>query len=431
MERLRAGKKSLKMEFFVAVAVTLLSVAAVSAGTIYGCRLFQKWLVPGTNHVMIHIGYQRQDGVEDLAATRFEVDSGERQGIPFINSIENGVPVTEKYELDKFRLSVESVNYGIGWNGPRRKLAYIGAGIAMGALPAAYSIAGFLLCAMWFYRKKLAPAIKALDDAAQHISRQDLDFTVTCGLGNELGELCRSFEKMRQALSENNRRLWKMIEERKMIQASIAHDLRNPIAIIEGYTEYLQIHLQTNDLTPRRIGEITCNIEKAAKRMEQYTESVRAINQLDDIEIHREQVSADELISDITADLTLMASEAGKTLMMAGAAPFDMISIDAAILCRILENVLNNAIRFAREKMELSFALQNKKLVISVADDGDGFSEEILKSGNRLLMPAADENGHCGMGLTISRVLCQKHGGRLELGNRQPHGAIVKIILEV
>ena len=57
---------------------------------------------------------------------------------------------------------------------------------------------------------------------------------------DELGRLCAAFEKMRQTLYENNRQMWSMLEERRALQASVAHDLRNPIAIMTGYVEYLQ-----------------------------------------------------------------------------------------------------------------------------------------------------------------------------------------------
>ncbi len=430
MEGLRESKRSLKSEFFAAVSVTLLCVVLASAVTIVACRLFQKWLVPEENDVFLRIGYRTQDGAVETESYRIKAD-GSEQRIPYLFQMENDVTVPEKYDVHECTFAIDSIGYGIGHMGPRRKMAYIGAGIAMGVLPAAYSVTGFLMCALWFYRKKLEPGIAALDDAARHIGMRDLDFSVKCDLENELGELCRSFEKMRRALSENNREMWKMIEERKLIQASVAHDLRNPIAILEGYTEYMQLHLKTDGLSTEKIQEITENMGKAAKRLEQYTESVKEINQLDDIEIHRRRTDIGRLIPDITADLNLMARDAGKSLSTVCAAPSVFISIDAAILYRILENILSNALRYAEEKIEISFALQNNNLEVLVADDGCGFSEEILQSRNRLLMSAADGDGHCGIGLTISRILCQKHGGRLELANRRPRGAAVKIILEV
>ena len=59
---------------------------------------------------------------------------------------------------------------------------------------------------------------------------------------------------------ENNRVLWHMLEERRVLQASLAHDLRNPIAIIEGYTEYLQEKAQTGNLSSEKLGHTLANL---------------------------------------------------------------------------------------------------------------------------------------------------------------------------
>lgn len=422
-------RTSLKAEFFAAVAVTLLAVALASAATIYGCWRLQKWLVPDTNYVMVNMGYQTPDGVEKLESTRVEVDGGESR-LLYIET-EDGVPSSRVYDAHDIVLSVESVDYGIGRNGPRRRLAYIGAGIAMGVLPAAYSIIGVLLCAWWFYRKKLAPAITVLDGAARHITEQDLDFSVSCPLTNELGRLCASFEEMRRTLAENNRRLWKLLEERRLVQASIAHDLRNPIAIIQGYAEYLQIHLKKGNLSAERIGGIADNMDRAAKRLGQYTESVRAINQLEEIDIRRERVDAAALAEGIRNDFTLMAAGQGIALRVEGPVPRGEMEADAAVLYRALENILNNALRYAKTTVTIAFEKNERTFSVTVADDGPGFPTEVLQNRQRLLMSPADGDGRRGLGLTISRLLCRKHGGRLELSNRPEGGAAVKIVIGI
>lgn len=61
---------------------------------------------------------------------------------------------------------------------------------------------------------------------------------------------------------------------------------------------------------------------------------------------------------------------------------------------------------------------------ISIVDEVEGFPEEMLKIGNRFLMPSADSEEHCGLGLSTSRLLAQKHGGSIELSNRQTDGAV-------
>jgi nitrate/nitrite-specific signal transduction histidine kinase len=86
---------------------------------------------------------------------------------------------------------------------------------------------------------KLSVPLKLLSEATKQISAQNLDFSLHYNCTDEMGKLCSSFEQMRSTLHENFREMWNILEERKLLQASIAHDLRNPIAVIEGYTEYL------------------------------------------------------------------------------------------------------------------------------------------------------------------------------------------------
>lgn len=423
---------NLRQSFIITIFITFGIVVLLSILIIWGCTSFRDWLLPDSDIVSLTVQATTTDGnIKDYSA-RLRLGEDETTDLNSLNALDSqGNPVPDILDPTSIIATVVKIENSYTQLTPKRKIAYQGSGVAMVAFPVMLSIGGILFCGFTFYRRKLYLPLKVLAEATEQIADTNLDFQLSYESEDELGRLCQSFEKMRQALNENNRKMWKMVEERKLIQESIAHDLRNPIAIIEGYTEYLQLHIQAGNLSPQKTEKTIANIAKAAKRLEQYTESVREINQLDDIELHRTQVPVDELISDLTADLTLMASEAGKKLCATGTVPSDMILIDTSILYRVLENIINNALRFATETIALSFAYQNKEFVITIADDGEGFPEEIRTSKNRLLLPAADENGHCGMGLTISRLLCQKHGGRLELANRLPHGAIVKIVLEV
>ncbi len=103
---------------------------------------------------------------------------------------------------------------------------------------------------------------------------------------------------------------------------------------------------------------------------------------------------------------------------------------DIVILHRILENVFENATRFAQNTISVDFVLSGYMLQIAVTDDGDGFSDEILQKRKKAFLPTG-EAGHLGMGLAVSRVLCEKHGGSLEIRNAAPHGGMVEINLSV
>ena len=87
--------------------------------------------------------------------------------------------------------------------------------------------------------------MRALQQGIDHILNNDLDFIIDYQRHNELGKLCSAFKFMRKELVRNNRYMWNLVEERRNINASISHDLRTPITVIKGYSEYLNKNKQT------------------------------------------------------------------------------------------------------------------------------------------------------------------------------------------
>lgn len=213
------------------------------------------------------------------------------------------------------------------------------------------------------------------------------------------------------------------------MQASIAHDLRNPIAIIEGYTEYLEKGLKNGEMSREKTTRIARNLGAAAKRLEQYTESVRLLNQTEETQLCRRTVNAKKLALDITEDLSLLSKQNDIVLLLTNHLPGEEIQVDPALLYRVLENIMNNAMRYAKQKIWLAFSMDNRMLTVTVTDDGDGFPPEVLNGTKKKLL-LVDKDGHMGIGLSVSRLLCQKHGGKLELSNAA-EGACVKISLSV
>lgn len=420
----------LRSAFIFTVMLTFCIVVALSGLSIWGCLALQRYLLPDSNEVYLTLEITDTEG--NVTALTSLIRLGEEMtSLPMMYAESDGERVIENYDLSSIKTNITKVERGYDILSSKRKFVYRSCGVLMIALPAVFSMAGILFCGYLFYRYKLDLPLKLLSEATEQIADKNLDFHLTYGSGDEMGRLCCSFEQMRRALDENNRELWKMLEERKMVQASIAHDLRNPIAVIEGYAEYLQMNLQSGRLTGERLGQIAANLGKAANRLGQYTESVRAIERLDEISVSRVRTAIGEFLEEVCADFSLMAAGAGKRLNIAGEIPGGTVSLDGALLYRVLENVFNNALRYAKETIVLSFELDEHTLTITVIDDGSGFSEGIPGDMGRLLMLAADEDGHRGLGLTISRLLCMKHDGRLELSNHSAGGAVVKIFFGV
>lgn len=425
MESLKKKYNNLPLRkfFVITVLFTICFVVALSGMVIFGCTLFRYYLLPDPNAVYLTIEQTLSDGSTYSTIQLFEFDKDPQQFARLIPDNEEQKDVLdEKYSIQKIEKSYDAM-------GPRRKLAYQSCGVIMVAFPAVSSIIGILLCGFYFYKRKLAKPIQLLSAATEKISSQDLDFSINYDCNDEMGVLCQSFEHMRAALYDNNKILWKMLEERKLMQASVAHDLRNPIAIIEGYTEYLQLNLPTGKLSTQHILRISDNLNKAAKRLEHYTETIKLINQLEDVELNPKETSVWEFVKDIEDDFSVIASGSDIELIVTHDLQDSLVKLDGTVVYRILENVFGNAMRFAKDKITISFSMDEQHFIISVSDDGCGFSDDILKNSSNLLLPKPKEDGHMGIGLTISRILCQKHGGNLELSNY--NGANVKIAIGI
>lgn len=433
-------------KFFIGTVAFIFSIVVLlSALIIWGSISFQNYLLPDSNFVYLTIEETLADGSVVSGQYRMELDS-ENQAVPQLIAEYDDVPV--KNDVQASRYSIQKIENTYDRLTPKRKLAYQICGISMIGLPALLSLSGILLCSFYFYRKKIALPLQLLTDATKQIAAQNLDFTMEYDCGDEMGLLCQSFEKMKNTLYENNKAMWNLLEEKKLMQASIAHDLRNPIAIIEGYAEYLQINLSGGHLSTERIGQITKNLTLAAKRLESYTESLRTLNYIEATAVEKKECSAWEMAEDIFDDLQIMAYDKNICLSLKNSLPDVLIQADRPVISRILENVFRNALRFAKKSISIDIRMENALplasglspdanthsntfLIITVSDDGCGFSKDILNSQEKQMLPKPQEDGHMGMGLKISRLLCEKHGGELNVRNSQLSGAVAEIRLLV
>ncbi|MDE7325945.1 MAG: HAMP domain-containing protein, partial [Lachnospiraceae bacterium] len=235
----------MKRSFMGAVAMTMLIVFLCSALAIFLCYRVQKYILPDSNEVWLTQRTTAPDGTVTEAKQRYYLD----RPSPFTRLEADGQDETQ----EETSYIIERIESSYSMLSSRAKAAYRASQISMVLLPLLFAVIGITLCAWWFYHKILEPPIAVLMDATTHIQTQDLGFRISFDRQDELGQLCTAFEKMRQTLYENNRQLWSMLEERRALQASVAHDLRNPIAIMKGYVEYLQENRQGGTLTDEKL----------------------------------------------------------------------------------------------------------------------------------------------------------------------------------
>lgn len=281
--------------------------------------------------------------------------------------------------------------------------------------PAGLGLAGAL-----FYRWKLKEPIALLLEGARRIQAHDLDFTIPAVSSDELGQTCAAFEDMRLELLKTNRELWRQAEERKRLNAAFAHDLRNPITVLKG-----SVRLLRQDASDRRALD---RLESYTARIEQYVEAMSSIQRLEQLPVRTAGTAWAVLRSELEETARLLAPALDTAVRGPDGGE---VRLDHGIFLTVAENLIGNAARFARRELEVTLALEGGALFLTVADDGPGLPPELLQSGPRPFGRSEEGEGHFGMGLYSSGLLCRKHGGGLRLKNRESGGAAVTASFEI
>ena len=268
-----------------------------------------------------------------------------------------------------------------------------------------------------FCRREIKEPLETLTEAARRISDGDLNFTIECGRKNELGQLCDTFEKMRGSLYDSGVEINRSIEERKRLNAAFSQDLRNPLTVLRGYAEMLDKYSPDGRLTKDKQKEIIRFMRSHISRLEHYTRNMNEAHKVDDITPDIKEINC--------FDLEKALDEKGKQLC--GRKTFslefvhtgDHVLGDETLFMQVFENLVTNAARYAAAKVTADITADSHTIELTISDDGIGFSDKVLKSIAEPFMQedGEQEKNHFGLGLYICRIICEKCGGTLTVGN--------------
>lgn len=337
------------------------------------------------------------------------------------------------YELDKStnKYTIDMDGSAVEWHGLSitENIVYYGCYAAMTGLPVLCIIVGIGSAAAIYYRMKLRAPILQLQEGMKRIQDNDLDFSIGYSSDDELGQLCRSMEKMRKELRYNSKALWETLRQRKLLNASVAHDLRTPITVLRGYVDFLEKNIPQDKLTEEMLMDTISSMQGAVLRLERYVECVRDVEKIEGIEIKRERQDTVLLLKEIESNICQLKND--KRIDFLTDISLSSVNIDKSVLFRVLENLLQNAMRYMNEQIIVEVYQKGNLFLMSVKDDGKGFSEEDLRQATNMFYGKEKGNEHFGIGLGVCRLLCEKHGGFLEIGNNDISGAYVIAALDI
>lgn len=304
---------------------------------------------------------------------------------------------------------------------------------AVNLLPWVWMLLCTTVSALLFYRQRIAAPCAVLENGAVQIQRDNLDMEISYDSRDEMGKLCASFEQMRQEMVKNQEAMWEMIEDQKKINAAFAHDLRTPLTVLKGYSDFLYRYLPGGRVSREKLLSTLELMRSHIERLEHYSRTMREILSFDEWTAEKKPAGFREFagricetaqILDRAGDIHIYVTVTGEDCIM---------ELDQELILEVFENLLSNAIRYAASETEITLEndIEAGMLRLCVRDDGPGFSGDMLKAGKEPYARETPEDGgakeHFGLGLHIADVLAEKHGGKLSLANSIRGGAFASV----
>lgn len=241
-----------------------------------------------------------------------------------------------------------------------------------------FSVMASIVSVFLFYKTKLKAPIQELKDVSKMIT-DNVDFQISYKNDDEMGMLCDGFETMRRSLADNNQTMWRMLDDEKALQAAIAHDIRSPLAILRGYQEMLMEFLPIGSLETEDIMDILQTGMAQIDRMEHFTENMRKMSNLEQRELEYSTSNLSELAKKIQVEADMLSKNTDKICQIKISQEQLVVKIDEELVLEVLDNLLENAIRYAKRNIEIQIQKIDELLIISVEDDGVGFSYRLLE----------------------------------------------------
>lgn len=286
----------------------------------------------------------------------------------------------------------------------QRYLAQFRAALWTGAAAAfiAALLAGGLLM-----RSIVAP-VRRLTHAAESIAQGNLQVRAAAPGSDEIGQLGRAFNTMAASLERAQ-------AARRAQTADIAHELRNPLAVLRGTLEAIADGVYAP--TPENLDPALAQVHTLTRLVEDL--QLLALADAGELRLEQQRLDLGQVLSRAAEAQRMQLLERELSLTVALPPTLPAISGDSDRLAQVVSNILANAARYvpAGGQIRLTAAVEQAGVTVRVIDNGPGVpAEELSRLFERFWRGDASrsrDTGGAGLGLAIARRIIEAHAGRI------------------
>lgn len=273
----------------------------------------------------------------------------------------------------------------------------------------------FLASVMGYvYVSVLRPFDKMKDYAAE-IAKGNFDLSLDYSRSNYFGQFTWAFDSMRREITKARANEREAVENNKTVIATLSHDIKTPIASIRAYAEGLEAHM---DSSPERRARYLSVIMRKCDEVAKLTNDLflHSLSDLDKLKINAEQLEICSFVKEAIEELAAQQDD----IFFVPPTFSAYVSADKNRLLQIIENLINNARKYAKSDIDVSLSQENGAVWLKIRDYGGGIPDgdmpfifdKFYRGKN-----CGSEQGS-GLGLYIVKYLAEKMDGSILLRNR-------------
>lgn len=282
----------------------------------------------------------------------------------------------------------------------------------------------------------LTSPLRKLAKAMNEFQRNELKSpAINQNEGDEIHYLTATFIAMRQRINDQLERLQETDRLRRELISNVSHDLRTPMSSMQGYLEMLMRPSIT-------AYERKSYIEIAYKNCNRLTQLVKELFELSKLDAgrtnpHYENFSLAELLQDVVQKFLLTAQQKEIQMTTPESSQLFMVYADIGLIERVLENLIDNALRYTPQggRIQLSLAQQNTHVEVGIQDTGIGLTEEdiphIFERYYRGQKPTEYQEQSTGLGLAIVKRILELHDSVISVESQLHQGTCFRFPLAV
>lgn len=285
------------------------------------------------------------------------------------------------------------------------------------------------LLAIWYLTRNLRRII----DTVRRFKEGDFGARVHLQSQGELSSLADNYNEMADTIVANIEELQGVEKLRRELIANVSHDLRTPLAIMQGYVETLLIKEDQLTEQERRkyLHTILDSNEKLAKLIAQLFEYSKL--EAKQLEPKKEAFFISELAQDIFFKYQLLAKANEVEMDLVCPPNLPMVFADLGMVERVIQNLMDNALKFTPKGGKVTIALNNmgQNVEVKIADTGPGIPEEeqsFIFERYRQAASGAEKKG-TGLGLAIVKKMLELHDATIQVQSRLNEGTVFRFQL--